>query len=170
MRICYPSVITESIEELLTLEQQLRGKTSAVRVQMLRLLKSRAVQSVKGAAPLLGYSERQLLRWWACYKTGGLDALIEQHSRTGRPCRLTQEAWEHLDAAMCQGQIGTLEEARQFLWSTCHITYKSSNALSWQFKQRKTKWKTGRRRHRKASSEQQTSFKKTLVRRSRPIR
>jgi Helix-turn-helix domain len=58
---------------------------------MLRLLKSRAVQSVKGAAPLLGYSERQLLRWWACYKTGGLDALIEQHSRTGRLCRLTQD-------------------------------------------------------------------------------
>jgi hypothetical protein len=65
MRICYPSVITESIEELLTLEHSLRGKTSAVRVQMLRLLKNRTVQSVSEAASFLGYNERQLLRWWA---------------------------------------------------------------------------------------------------------
>jgi len=65
MRICYPSVITESIEELLTLEHSLRGKTSAVRVQMLRLLKKRTVQSVSEAASFLGYNERQLLRWWA---------------------------------------------------------------------------------------------------------
>lgn len=158
MRICYPSVITESIEELLTLEHSLRGKTSAVRVQMLRLLKNRTVQSVSEAASFLGYSERQLLRWWACYKTEGLDALLEQHPRTGRPCRITQEAWECLDTAICQGQIGTLEEARQFLQSTCHITYNSINALSWQFKQRKTKWKTGRRWHRKANGDATNLF------------
>ena len=88
----YPSVITESIEELLAREHSLRGKASAVRVQMLRLFKNRTVQSVRKAASLLGYSERQLLRWWACYKTGGLDALLEQHPRSGRPCRVTQEA------------------------------------------------------------------------------
>lgn len=170
MHICYPSVITESSEELLTREQALRGKTSAVRVQMLRLLKNRTVQSASEAASLLGYSERQLLRWWACYKTAGLDALLEQHPRPGRPCRITPEAWECLDTAMCQGHLGTLEQARQFLRSTCHIPYTSINALSWQFKRRKTKWKTGRRQHRKANSEHQTTFKKLLVRRSPPTR
>lgn len=170
MYICYPSVITESSEELLTREQALRGKPNAVRVQLLRLLKTRTVQSVSEAASLLGYSERQLLRWWACYTTAGLTALLEQHPRPGRPCRITPEAWECLDTAMCQGQLGTLEEARQFLQSTCHITYTSINALSWQFKRRKTKWKTGRRRHRKANPEHQTAFKNPLVRRSPLIR
>jgi transposase len=165
MRIMYPAVIVESREALEKLEQGLRGKQSMTRVQMLRLLKSRTVDSIKDCAALLGYSERQLLRWWACYKQRGLDALIEQRPRGGRPCRMTLEAWEQLDTAMCQGDIDTLEAARQFLHSTCHITYKSINALSWQFKQRKTKWKTGRRRHRKANPEQQALFKKTSVRR-----
>jgi hypothetical protein len=35
----------------------------ADRVKLLRLLKSRTVHSLRSAAPLLGYSERQLQRW-----------------------------------------------------------------------------------------------------------
>src|SRR5260370_8344423 len=114
---------------------------------MLRLLKSEMVKSIQACASLLVYSERQLLRWWACYKAGGLDALMERHPRSGRPGRMTQEAWAQLDAAMQEGQIDTLEAARQFLHSTFHITYKSINALSCLFNQPKPKVNTGRQRH-----------------------
>src|SRR5712691_7973694 len=110
MRISYTSKITESVEELVALEQQLRGKRTAVRMQMLRLLKSEMVQSIKGGALLLGYSERHLLRWWGCYEIRGLEGLIQQYARPRRPSRMTPEVWERLETAMVQGQIGTLEQ------------------------------------------------------------
>ena len=143
IHIRYQEVIAETGAALETLEQHWRGTRFADRVRMVRLVKSETAKTMQAYASLLGYSERQLLRWWACYKTGGLDALIEQHLRSGRPSRMTQQAWEQIDAAMQEGQIDTLEATRQFLQSTCHITSKSINAISWLFKRRKTKWKTG---------------------------
>jgi hypothetical protein len=62
MRINYPKVIGESEEELMSLEQRLRGQKTADRVRMLRLQKSATVKSVKDCAPLVGYSVIQLTR------------------------------------------------------------------------------------------------------------
>jgi hypothetical protein len=61
MRINYPKAIQES-EDLVSLEQRLRGQKAADRVRMLRLLKSGAAKSVKDCAPLVGYSVIQLTR------------------------------------------------------------------------------------------------------------
>ncbi len=155
MPIRFQKVIAETGAALETFEQHWRGTRFTNRVRMLHLLKSETAKTLQACVSLLGYSERQLLRWWACYKTGGLDALLEQHRRSGRPSRMTQQAWVQIDAAMQEGQIDTLEAARQFLPSTCHITSQSINALCWLFKRRKTQWKTGRRQHRKAHPEQQ---------------
>ena len=60
MRIKYAPVIQESEEDLIGLEQRLRGQKPADRVRMLRLLKSGAVNSLKDCAPLVGYSVGQL--------------------------------------------------------------------------------------------------------------
>lgn len=162
MRIHYPTAILEPIELLQEQERRLRGTRTAVRVRMLLLLKTEGAKSLKAVAPLLGYSLVQVTRWWECYKTRGIDALIEQHPHPGKVSQMTKEAWAGLEAMMVEGHIGTLEEARLYLEREWQIHYKSVNALSWLFKRRKTKWKTGRRRHRKASQEQQASFKKTL--------
>jgi hypothetical protein len=51
------------------LEKQLRGRPLTDRLKLLRLLKTRTVPSLRAAAPLLGYSERQLQRWWGIYLT-----------------------------------------------------------------------------------------------------
>ena len=161
MRIRYPSVIIESKDDLEHLERRLRGTRVAIRVRMLLLLKTEAATSLKEVCPLLGYQIAQVTRWWECYKTRGLDALVEQHPHAGKTSQMTQEAWTGLEHEMSQGHIGTLEEARLYLQQEWHIDYKSVNALSWLFKRRKIKWKTGRRRHRKAKQEQQNAFKKT---------
>ena len=47
------------------MERRLRGRPIADRVKLLRVLKTRTFRSLRGAAPLLGYSARQLQRWWA---------------------------------------------------------------------------------------------------------
>ena len=86
MRINYSKAITESEEDLLSLEQRLRGQKPADRVRMLRLLKSGTVKSMKDCAPLVGYSLVQLTRWWERYRTEGLAELVKQQKPVGQPC------------------------------------------------------------------------------------
>jgi transposase len=161
MRINYPKAIQESEEDLLSLEQRLRGQKAADRVRMLRLLKSGTVKSMKDCAPLVGYSLVQLTRWWDRYHTEGLEELVKQQKPVGQPCKVTVEAWEGLRAAMRKGDIATMEDARDYLEREWGIRYKNGKSLWWLFKKHRVKWKTGRRRHKKANAEHQAAFKKT---------
>ena len=161
MRITYPKVIQESEEELTRLEQSLRGQKVADRVRVLRLLKSGAVKSLKDCAPLVGYSVIQLTRWWECYRAEGLTGLLKQHKPVGKASRLTAEAWAGLLQAMRAGHITTMQDARDYLEREWGIRYKNGKSLWWLFKKQRVKWKTGRRRHKKANAEQQAAFKKT---------
>jgi transposase len=161
MRIKYPKVIQESEEELTSLEQSLRGHKAADRVRVLRLLKSGAVKSLKDCAPMVGYSVIQLTRWWERYRAEGLTELLKQHKKACKASRLTPEAWQGLLQAMRAGGIATMQDARTYLEREWAISYKNGKSLWWLFKKHRVKWKTGRRRHRKANAEQQAAFKKT---------
>lgn len=161
MRIKYRKAIGESEEDLTELEQRLRGRKAADRVRMLRLLKSGTVTSLKDCAPLVGYSVTQLTRWWECYRAKGLAEVLKQHKPVGKPSRLTPEAWAGLLQAMRKGHIATMQDARDYLEREWGIRYKNGKSLWWLFKKHRVKWKTGRRRHKKANAEQQIAFKKT---------
>jgi transposase len=161
VRIKYPKAIQESEEDLTSLEQRLRGQKTADRVRMLRLLKSATVTSLKECAPLVGYSVTQLTRWWECYRAKGLAGVLKQQKPVGKPLRLTPEAWAGLLQAMRVGHIATMQDARDYLEREWGIRYKNGKSLWWLFKKHRVKWKTGRRRHKKASAEQQAAFKKT---------
>ncbi len=113
MRITYPKAIQESEEELMSLEQHLRGQKTADRVRMLRLLKSGTVKSLKDCAPMVGYSVIQLTRWWERYRAEGLAGLLKQQKPAGKASRLTPEAWAGLLQTMRAGHIATLEEGAQ---------------------------------------------------------
>src|SRR5258708_4851252 len=164
MRIKYPKAIQESEEELMSLEQSLRGqKKTVVGVRMLRLLKSGRVMSLKDCAPLVGYSVIQLTRWWERYRAAGLAGMLKQHKPAGKASRLTPEAWAGLLQAMRAGHIATMQDARNYLEREWGIRYKNGKSLWWLFKNHRVKWKTGRRRHQKVNAEQQTAVKKTSV-------
>jgi transposase len=92
----------------------------------------------------------------------GLAALLKQHKPVGKPSRLTPEAWAGLMQEMRAGHIATMEDARDYLEREWGIRYKNGKSLWWLFKKHRVKWKTGRRRHKKANAEQQVAFKKTL--------
>ena len=62
---------------------------------------------------------------------------------------------------MRAGHIATMQEARTYLERAWGICYKNGKELGWLFKKQRVKWKTGRRRHKKAHAEQQAAFKKT---------
>ncbi len=63
---------------------------------------------------------------------------------------------------MRAGHIATMQEARNYLQREWGIRYKNGKSLWWLFKKHRVKCKTGRRRHKKATAEQQATFKKTL--------
>lgn len=71
MHIDYPARISEPLETLESREHELRGKRPVERIQMLRLLKTQQATTLHQCADLLGYSHRQVSRWWAQYQQEG---------------------------------------------------------------------------------------------------
>jgi len=63
-----------------------------------------------------------------------------------------------LRGALEAGRIGGQEEARRSLAQTWGVQYRSIHGVSYQFKRRKVKWKTGRRPHTKADAEAQAAL------------
>lgn len=162
MRHDYQRLIKETIEELAELERQHRHSVIGSRLRMLRLLKSGEASSVQKASNLLGYSWRQCQRWLSQYQTDGFVALLTPpKARGGTQERVTPEAWEALDEAMKQGDIGTYGQARDFL-AKQGVVYKDDTSILRLFKRHKVKAKTGRYRHEKADEAQQADVKKTL--------
>jgi transposase len=162
MWIDYPTQIEQTEEDLIAVERRLRHQPTANRVTLLRLLKTGAVRSLRAAAPLLGYSERQIQRWWHTYTAQGLEALCRPAPHPGARERLSLEALAALEAAMQAGQIARLRDAQGFLRERCGVVYASLNGISQLFKRHKIKLKTGRRRHRRGDLDAQAAFKKSL--------
>ncbi len=161
-RIHYPTAIRESVEELTALERDLRSQPAEARVRLLRVLKTGQARTLVLAAPLVGYGERTVNRWWKRYQTGGMDQLLEQHPRPGRRSQVTDAAWTDLEAAMARGEIATLKDAQRVLAEQHGIHYQSLGGVWWLLRQRKVRLKTGRRRHRQANATAQTKDTRRL--------
>lgn len=161
MWIDYTDEIEEPVEELRALEKRRCDERSvADRLKMLRLLKSEQCRSRRQAAEVLGYSERQLGRWFETYRSEGLDGLTAVSAPGGREERVTPEAWEALREEMKAGRVTRLKDAQAFLQEQYSIAYESESGLSRLFKRRGVKLKTGRPRHKDADAEAQAAFKK----------
>src|SRR6266567_4487008 len=163
-RTDYPRVILEDEALLRQRETSVRGTPAAPRLRMLRLLKGGDATTLPQVAALVGFSPRQVERWWQTYRTAGLAALERVYHPAGKPAQLTEEAWADLTIELDAGRIGGQEEARRYLAARWGVRYESVNGISYQFKRRKVKWKTGRRRHAKADAEAQAAFSQTSPR------
>lgn len=159
MRTDYRTAIREDEPTLRRVERQVRGRSPAVRVQALRLLKSGAAQSLEAAARLVGHSPRQVARWWATYRREGLEALLREPTYPGRRPRLTPEALAGLEAVMVAGQIATLKDAQVYLAERHGIVYPSLNGIWSQLRKHRITLKTGRRRHALADAAAQEAFR-----------
>lgn len=161
MYLRYDNLIAESPDDLRRIERRHRASPVAARLKMLRLLKTGAYRSRRALADVLGYSERQLHRWFEAYREGGLDAVLAYETSRGSRERITPEAWAALEAEMKAGRIGRLADARALLAERFGIAY-SIDGLSGLFQRRGAKLKTGRLRHAKASADEQEAWKKTV--------
>jgi transposase len=159
MRTVYPAAIGESEQELTAQERRLRGRPAAARLRMLRLLKDGTAPTLGACAPLVGYSPRQVARWWRRYREGGLPGLLADKPRPGKASRLTAEALAGLEEQMRAGRIATLEETRRYLRERWGVEYASLNGVWWQLRKHRITLKTGRRRHRRADPAAQEAFR-----------
>jgi transposase len=151
----YIDLIRESEADLLDLERQLRGQLTAVRVQMLRLLKSGRVEDLQSCAPLLGYSPRQLSRWWRDYRTIGLEQLIVVPERPGRRSNMSAEAFTALTREIEADNLTQLSEVRDYLAEHWDIHYASLNGVWHMLRSNKLKLKRKSRRKKPPAAPQQ---------------
>jgi transposase len=168
MWIDYSERMTQSTAALLALERQRRGWPLTDRIKLLRVLTTRTVRSLRAAAPLLGYRERQWQQWWATSTTAGLEALLSRRPRAGRQEQVSALAWNALAVEMPAGWITRLQEVQRYLREQWGIDYHSLNRISQLFKQQKTKLTTGCWRHRQANLAAQAAFKTYLRPHPRP--
>jgi transposase len=160
MYLDYPDLINESPEQLAKRERQYRSSPVGDRLKMLRLLKEGTYRSRRKLAGVLGYSERQLKRWFDAYREGGLEALLDRSAPGGRAEEVTPEAWAGLEDEMKAGRIARLDDAWRYLADVHGVQYAGISSISALFKRRGVKLKTGRRTNRKADPAKQAAFKK----------
>ncbi|NBD14710.1 MAG: hypothetical protein GVY04_00780 [Cyanobacteria bacterium] len=80
--------ITESAEELKSLLKKQKTALNYAKIQALYLLKIQAVETVRYLAVLMGRGESTIHEWLGQSKNGGLDQLLEEYPKTGRPKKL----------------------------------------------------------------------------------
>lgn len=129
MHTDYSGLINESSKNLISLERKLRGQKAAVRIQMLRLLKSGKVANMEDCAFLIGYSPRTAKRWWKTYKDGGIQELMREAKYKGKSSQLSPDMAESVRRAIMTGEIQTLESARTYLKNHHGVEYQSVNGV-----------------------------------------
>lgn len=83
--------ITETAETLREIMKQQKSSLGFAKVQALYLLKTGVAETVRYIAVIVGREESTVHRWFHSYKEGGLEALLEEKPRTGRPKKLNVE-------------------------------------------------------------------------------
>jgi len=83
--------VIESHESLLKLMNQQKTALGFAKVQSLYLWKIGAVETVRNLAIIVGRTERTIHRWFEIYRQSGLEELLKEKPKTGRPKKLKIE-------------------------------------------------------------------------------
>jgi transposase len=94
--------IKESVKELRRLLKQQKTALNHAKVQALYLLKIEIAETVRYLAVMMGRSESTIHSWLQLYRLGGLEKLLEEHPKTGRPKKLKIETVAKLQQELFQ--------------------------------------------------------------------
>lgn len=156
--------ITETASELKQLLKQQKEAFALERVQALYLLKTQQVETVQHLAVVLGKSRVTMQRWLRQYREGGLNRLLEQHPRTGRPKIISQPVRERLLLELAQpegfdsyGEVQTWLKASEGIDASYKVVHDTVHY------QLKAKLKVPRPQSVKQSQAAGTEFKKNYL-------
>lgn len=119
--------VKEDLELLNSLEQLHLDMPLQGRITMLRLLREEPERTLRQVAEMVGRSEPTIQRWWAAYRKGGLNGLLHVGKQGGgRPARIDAELLDTLRELLDDGELRTLDDARNWLKEQCGVEYSRS--------------------------------------------
>ena len=80
--------IAESALDLKSLMKKQKNALSYAKVQALYLLKIKAVETIRYLAVIMGRSESTIYYWLQLYRNGGIEKLLSEPLKTGRPKKI----------------------------------------------------------------------------------
>lgn len=156
--IDYEKEIKQTQAELLSLEKKQSNAKLLLRVQLLRLLKSREFAQIKQVARLLGISSKHGYDLWKKYKTMGLEGYLQLNYRANRAKLGIRQKAELIERA--KEGFDSQTEAREFIEREFLVSY-TQQGVSLLFKRLKIKAKVVRPFNIKAEIGEQREYKKT---------
>jgi transposase len=156
--IDYEKEIKQTEAGLLTLEKKQSNAKLLLRIQLLRLLKSREFSQIKQVARLLGITSKHGYDLWKKYKAMGLDGYLQLNYQANRAKLDTRQKAELIERA--KDGFDSQTEAREFIEREFLVSY-TQQGISLLFKRIKIKAKVVRPFNIKADESEQIEYKKT---------
>ena len=158
----YRLEIKESIEELKKLLRIQKTGAAKERVQWLYLLKSEQAQTMEQASQILGRHRVTVQKWAKKYRDGGIEGLLEQKPKTGRPSQLPDWAEQALEKRLQQEDgFNTYHEIGEWLEENLGITASYNTVHYWVHYRLKASPKVVRPQSSKQNTERRETYKKT---------
>jgi transposase len=124
--------IRETTEELTTLMRKEKDVLRHEKLQVLYWLKTKTVDSVLSAAVRLGKHRTTIQRWLSNYRSGGVEELLLQKPRSGRPRIMNPETVERLSKELQEPEgFSSYKEVHQWLTSCCEIKVAYRTVHQW---------------------------------------
>lgn len=159
-RVYYATLITESVSELKTSEQQQRQARLRLRLQLLRLLKSQTALTLKQASAVLGISAKHAYHLWRRYQEQGLEGYLQLHYQA-KACKLNPQEQEKLIHQAQEPGFQSQRQAKEWIAKQLGQHY-TQQGISLLFQRLQIKAKTARPANVKADAQEQNDYKKSL--------
>jgi transposase len=155
--------ISESLETLQNLMKEQKTSLNYAKVQALYLLKVRAVETVRHLAVVLGRGEATIHRWLKLYREGGVDELLMERKKTGRPKKISVETAANIQQELKDPEgFSSYKEVRVWLWAIQGITLSYITVYKFIRYELKAKLKVPRLKHYKQIAGAVETFKQLL--------
>ena len=124
--------IRETEEELKALLRKEKDATRHEKLQVLYWLKTQAVDSVLSAAVRLGKHRTTVQRRWSSYRGEGIEELLSQKTRSGRPRIMSPETVERLSKELQDPEgFSSYKEVHQWLTSCYEVKVAYRTVHQW---------------------------------------
>jgi len=161
-KLDFPLLIIETADDLREREKRETNARLRLRVQILRLLKSQETASIKEACRICGITPKHGYDLWHKYRDKGLSEYLRLNWKP-RSSKLSDEQQSKLlERVATFNGFGSQVEARRFLQDEFDVSY-TQGGVSLLFSRLKIKAKEPRPLNKKASAEEQATYKKSLL-------
>lgn len=162
MKVNYRAEINLTLEEIKTLLHHQKNSTNRNKIQVLYWLKNGEVETITKAAKLLGVHRITVQRWWKRYQEGGVDKLLKNQPKRGRPPAIPSEVILGIEKQLNQETEGfkSYKEIQNWVKNKYQLDVKYSTLHNQVYSRMKAKLKVPRPSSIKKDPLESLEFKK----------